>query len=332
MHMPRLRSTAAWGVLSCVLLGWGSLGLGAGAASAATLIAQTSQPTPVSAYDGVIAWSAFSDGAYRLVVSAVGAVTSAAGAVTPVPTPSEPQPFDASVGPNQRGEGVVLFSRCASYRGGQSQLPLSAAGGRCRVYAYDLTHHTVAPLDLGGPAADSLTHPSEWGSRVAVVVSTPRGSERIEVVSLTSHRHSTLPPSTLAHGSVDSLRLVGSRVVSSWYAAGGLDTEVVQDTLSGSRELLAEGTQEMHSTTQLPNPTGVEFFGASLTGGEAYWVEPGDGLIGTPSTLSFYNFFTHTSTTEEASPNLFSAALDGGRLFLSTGTASGGCPCEIIEQ
>jgi hypothetical protein len=227
---------------------------------------------------------------------------------------------------------VVLFSRCARYRGEHSQLLFDAAGSRCRVYVYDLTHHTVAPLDLGAPAADSLTRPSEWGSRVAMVASTPQGSEQIEVVSLTSHRHSTLPGSTLAHGGVDSLSLVGSRVVSSWYARGGLDTEVVLDTLGGDRELLAEGTQEMHSTTQLPNPTGVEFFGASLTDVEAYWVEPGDGLIGTPSTLSFYNSFTHTSTTEEASPNLFSAALDGGHLYLSTGTASGGCPCEILEQ
>jgi hypothetical protein len=325
MHMPRLRSATAWVVLSCALLGCGSLGLEASAASAATLIAQTSQPTPVSAYDGVIAWSAFTGGTYHLVVSAVGTAM-------PVPTPPEPQPFDASVGPNQRGEVVVLFSRCAGYRGDRSQLLFAAAGSRCRVYAYDPTHHTVAPLALGGPVADSLTHPSEWGPRVAVVASTPRGNEQIEVVSLTDHRHSTLPGSTLAHGSVDSLRLAGSHVASSWYARGGLDTEVVQDTLGGDREVLAEGTQEMHSNAQLPNPTGVEFFGASLTGGEAYWVEPGDGLIGTPSTLSFYNFFTHTSTTEEASPNLFSAALDGGRLFLSTGTASGGCPCEIIEQ
>jgi hypothetical protein len=151
------------------------------------------------------------------------------------------------------------------------------------------------------------------------------------VVSLASHRHSTLPGSTLAHASVDSLRLDGSRLVSSWYARGGLDTEVVLDTLE-DRELLAEGAQEMHSTTQLLNPTGVEFFAASLTNGEAYWVEPGDGLIGTPSVVSFYNFFTQTSMTEDAPPNLFSVALDGGHLYLSTGTSSGGCPCEIIEQ
>ncbi len=323
--MPKLRSAAVWGTLSCALLGWGLLGLETGAARADTTIAQINQPTPISAYDGVIAWSAFSDGAYRLMLSA-------AGALTPVPTSPESQPFDASVGPNQRGEVVVLFSRCTRYRSDPSQLLFQAAGSRCRVYAYSPTRHTLAPLALGTGATDSLTHPSEWGSRVAVVASTPRGSEQIEVVSLASHRHSTLPGDTLAHGSVDSLRLAGSRVVSSWSTGGGLDTEVVLDTLDGSRELLAEGTQATNPTPQLPNPTGVEFFGAGTTTAEAYWVEPGDGLIGTPSIVSFYNFFTQTSMTEDAQPNLFSVAIDRGHLYLSTGTASGGCPCEILEQ
>jgi len=337
--MPKLREVCArarsrrggtfrprrYGALLCGLLLLSLPGLGASAASAATSIARTSQPTPVSAYEGFVAWSTFTGGAYHLMLSA-------AGAVTPVPTPPEPQPFDASVGHNQRGEVVVLFSRCARYRSNPSQLLFEAAGSRCRVYAYSPARHTLAPLALGTGAADSLTHPSEWGSRVAVVASTPRGSEQIEVVSLASHRHSTLPGGTLAHDSVDSLRLAGSRVVSSWYAGGGLDTEVVLDTLDGSRKLLAEGTQATNPTPQLPNPTGVEFFGAGLTAAEAYWVEPGDGLIGTPSVVSFYNFFTHTSTTEDAPPNLFSAAPDGGHLYLSTGTASGGCPCEILEQ
>ena len=129
-------------------------------------------------------------------------------------------------------------------------------------------------MTLGQRPGDSFTDPSQWGSRVAVVATPRRGQARIETISLPSQRRSVLPGGTLSHGLVNSLRIVGDRVAATWYAARGLETEVVLDTLAGRREILEEGEQGTHASPQIANPTGLEFLGAGLAGEEAYWVEP----------------------------------------------------------
>jgi hypothetical protein len=165
-----------------------------------------------------------------------------------------------------------------------------------------------------------------------VVATAHNGNERIEAISLPSHRRSTLPRGTLKPARVNSLRIVGSRVVATWYAHDGLETEIVLDTLGGTQEILEEGAQGAHPDPQIPDPTGLEFFGANLTGNEAYWVIPGDPLIGTPSVVEFYNTLTQTSTIQEGTPDIFSVALDGRQLYYSTGSDAGGCPCGVFER
>jgi hypothetical protein len=252
--------------------------------------------------------------------------------VRTVPTAPEPRAFDASVGPDQSGKPVVLFSRCRHYDSDPSALLFGGSAGGCRIYEYDIDRGLVLPLALGQPSSTSLTLPSQWGSRVAVVASSGGGRSRIETISLSNDKRSVLPGGTLSRGRVNSLRIVGGRVAATWYAGQGLETEVVLDTVGGSREILEEGEQGAHADPQIPNPTGPEFFGAGFTGSEAYWVEPGDPLIGTPAVVEFYNPVTQTSTIGEGVPNVFSVAPNGARLYYSTGSNAGGCPCGVFEQ
>jgi hypothetical protein len=318
--MRRLTIGAALLLAACCLLGTQPP-----RSLADVLVAQTAEPTPVSAYGEVLTWSIYEDGHYRLMVK-VGSNISA------VPTSPEPRAFDASVDLDQSKAPVVLFSRCSRYNSDPSQLLFSGSASGCRVYQYDIGSSAVQQMSLGQRSGDSFTDPSQWGSRVAVVASTRRGQARIETISLPSRRRSILPGATLRHGLVNSLRIVGDRVAATWYAARGLQTEVVLDTLTGGREILEEGEQGTHASPQIANPTGSEFFGAGLSGEEAYWVEPGDPLIGTPSVVEFYDPLTQTSTVGEGVPNVFSVAPDGTALYYSTGSNAGGCPCGVFER
>ena len=326
-----MRCGSLCAVLWCALSWLGLLpgsslpGIGGAVAAADTMIAQTNQPSPVSAYGDVVAWSTFSAGAYRLVVDVDGTIA-------PVSTAPEPQAFEASVGPNRDNEAVVLFSRCRRYGSDPSQLlfgGVSSSG--CRIYTYSVSRRTVLPLALGGGASASFTHASQWRSQVAVVQSTRTGGSSIEVISLPSRRRTKLSRGTFDAASVDSLQLAGSRLSAGWYAGKGLETEVMLDTLSGSGEVLQESTRRLHAQAQ-NSEAEPALFGAGVAGREAYWVAAGDQLIGTPSVLTFYNYYTHTSSSEEAPPDVFSAALSSGRLYYSTGTVGGGCPCEIFTK
>jgi hypothetical protein len=303
----------------------GALGPWRGSAGADTLIGATEQPTPVSAYGEVVTWSASEGDAYRLMVKVGSAVRA-------VPTAPEPRAFDASVGLDPSKDPVVLFSRCRHYNSNPSALLFGGSASGCRIYQYDVDRGVVLPMALGQRPSDSFTFPSQWESHVAVVASTRAHQSRIETISLPSNRRSILPGPTLRHGRVNSLRIVGGRVAATWYSDQGLETEVVLDTLGGTREILEEGEQGAHADPQIPNPTGPEFFGAGLTDEEAYWVEPGDPLIGTPAVVEFYNPLTQTSTVGEGVPDVFSVAPDGTTLYYSTGSNAGGCPCGIFEQ
>jgi hypothetical protein len=318
----RARALRASAILAAIC---GLLGSQPHRAAADALIAQTAEPTPVSAYGEVMAWSASTESGYRLMVK-VGST------VRTVPTPPEPRAFDASVGANQSNAPVVLFSRCRRYDSDPSELLFGEPGNGCRVYQYDVDTGVVAAMALGQSSSDSFTDPSQWGSHVAVVASSRRARARIEVISLSGHRRAILPGGTLSRGLVDSLRIVGNRVVATWYAAHGLATEIVLDTMGGAREILEEGEQGGHTNPQIADPTGSEFVGAGLAGAEAYWVEPGDPLIGTASVVEFYNPLTQTSTVGEGAPDVFSVAPDGATLYYSTGSNAGGCPCGVFER
>jgi hypothetical protein len=319
MRRPIISAVLALAV-SC-----GLAGVHSPRAAADGLVAQTDEPTPISASGEVLTWSAYEDGNYRLMVK-VGST------ISPVPAPPEPRAFDASVGLDRSKAPVVLFSRCRHYDNDPSQLLFGGSASGCRVYEYNIGGATVLPMALGQRPGESFTDPSQWESHLVVVASSRRGRTRIERIDLPSLRRSTLPGGTLNHELVGSLRVVGGRVAATWYAAHGLETEVVLDTLTGRREILEEGEQGTHTSPQIANPTGSEFYGAGLSGAEAYWVEPGDPLIGTPSVVELYDPLTQTSAVGEGVPDLFSVAPDGAALYYSTGSNAGGCPCGVFER
>ena len=76
-------------------------------------VAETTRPTPVSAYAGSLIWSRY-DAAlaqYRLMethASPAGAQTTA------LPVPPRSVPFDADIGPDATGAPTVVYSRCTT--------------------------------------------------------------------------------------------------------------------------------------------------------------------------------------------------------------------------
>ena len=112
-------------------------------------IADLARDTPISAYDGVVAWSAYdaSTGRYRLVTRrgthTVGA--SIAGAT---------RPFDVSLGPDSSGRTVALYTRCRTANHG------------CDVYRYDLrTHQERKLVSVSSPSLDEAW-PAQWRGRI----------------------------------------------------------------------------------------------------------------------------------------------------------------------
>lgn len=121
-------------------------------ASADDAVAQLERDTPISAYGGALAWSAYDarSGRYRLVLR-TDALTTAARVA------SASRPFDVSLGPDSKGRVVALYTRC---RGGK---------GSCDVYRYDL--RTRIERKLASVSAPSLDEawPAQWRGRVSFV-------------------------------------------------------------------------------------------------------------------------------------------------------------------
>ncbi len=123
------------------------------AAQADELVAEIARDTPIAAYAGQLAWSAY-DGAtnsYRLMLASRGGAPAAA-AIAPAA-----RAFDVSLGPDAKGRVVALYTRCAT-----------AAGRRCDIYRYALAQRREARLGISSPREDEAW-PAQWGARVAFV-------------------------------------------------------------------------------------------------------------------------------------------------------------------
>src|SRR4051812_49752124 len=84
-------------------------------------VADLVRETPISAYGGAVAWSAYdpASGRFALVIRQRETTTAARVA-------SPRRPFDVSLGPDAAGRGVPLYTRCPSPTRG------------CRVSPHDL--------------------------------------------------------------------------------------------------------------------------------------------------------------------------------------------------
>jgi hypothetical protein len=131
--------------------------------SADTRIEDVLAPTQLSAHSGRLVWSRFdpATGSFSLVTQARGVTSSPSISARTVP-------FDADVGPDERGRPVVVYSRCTEEAKGYSYgVPLWAEARGCDLYRYDFAtgrERKIASASTGG-ASEFL--PSIWRGRIA---------------------------------------------------------------------------------------------------------------------------------------------------------------------
>jgi len=163
-------------------------------ARADSLVTELARDTPISAYGGALAWSAYDEasGRYSLVIRR-GATTAAAAVAT------AGRAFDVSLGPDVRGRVVALYTRCRTATRG------------CDVYRYDLRTRRESRVRSVSSRAFDESWPAQWRDRVVVsrrirthVVSRldrrPDPSGRGPLAWCSTPYVKTLSSRTLAHG------------------------------------------------------------------------------------------------------------------------------------
>jgi hypothetical protein len=119
------------------------------------VVADLAARTPVSAYGGALAWSAYDAPSqrYRLVIRQ-GAETVAAR------TAASRRAFDVSLGPDAKGRVVALYTRC------RTAAKVRTRERNCDVYRYDLrTRREHKLASVSSPALDEAW-PAQWRDRV----------------------------------------------------------------------------------------------------------------------------------------------------------------------
>ena len=149
-----------------------SLALAAPANAAPQLIAKESRLTPVTALDGTVAWSHFDAASqhFRLMVRRAGKTTT-------VPIRGRRVPFDASLGHDERGHLVVVYSRCtheAALYSPESLLPVWATGRGCDLYRASVPNGHEVRIAGAASATRNPALPTQWGNRVAFAATDPR--------------------------------------------------------------------------------------------------------------------------------------------------------------
>lgn len=115
-------------------------------------VADLVRETPISAYGGAVAWSAYdaASGRYALVIHQRAATTAARMATAR-------RPFDVSLGPDAAGRVVALYTRCR------------AATRGCDVYRYDLRARRERRLAAVSSPVFDEAWPAQWRGRIAFV-------------------------------------------------------------------------------------------------------------------------------------------------------------------
>jgi hypothetical protein len=143
--------------------------LATGTARGAAPVATLTAPTPISGGGGWLVWSVAGSGGWTLEAAHDGVVQ-------PLPLAPRRQPFDASVGTDDKGRPVVTFSRCtrtprllpfgsSDDRGGTLLLPSTGAG--CKIHVIELQGGPERTLPIPHPSVASDTTPSMWHGAVA---------------------------------------------------------------------------------------------------------------------------------------------------------------------
>ena len=169
MHGVARFSTIARDVLARSLLTGSVLAatlLAPATAAADDVVADLARDTPIAAYGGALAWSAYDASANRFALVILEGDTTAAA-----PVATARRAFDVSLGPDARGRVVALYTRCRSATRG------------CDVYRYDLRSRRERKLaSVSSPSRDEAW-PAQWRDRVTFA-----RRARTRVVSGFDHR------------------------------------------------------------------------------------------------------------------------------------------------
>jgi hypothetical protein len=171
-------------------------------AQADDMVAELARDTPIAAYGGQLAYSAYdaASGRYTLMIAARDGAPAAA------PIATSQRAFDVSLGPDAKGRVVALYTRCRS------------AEKRCDIYRYSPSLRRESRLGFSSPREDEAW-PVQWGTRVAFVRRHPKGGKG-EIpncdIPYVKKLTSTVPPRRLDRGScaiTTGMSLRQSRIV-----------------------------------------------------------------------------------------------------------------------
>jgi hypothetical protein len=132
--------------------------------------AKLDRSSPIAAYGGRLAWSAYDAATKRYAL-----VTKAGGVVTPVPVATRPVPFDVDLGPGESGDTVAVYSRCRRDPGRSGptgnaiigQFPDWRTGRGCDVFQFHFASGRESRLRRVSSSASSEFLPSIWTTRIA---------------------------------------------------------------------------------------------------------------------------------------------------------------------
>lgn len=167
-------------------------------AHADATVTELARDTPIAAYGGALAWSAYDAAAqrYRLMIRRGGETVAARA-------PGALRAFDISLGPDSRGRVVALYTRCrVTARGRDPERG-------CDVYRYDLRARTERKLaSVSSPSFDEVW-PAQWRGRIAFA-----RRARTRVVSGFDHRPAARGSGPVIDCDVPYIKTLSSRAPS----------------------------------------------------------------------------------------------------------------------
>ena len=236
-------------------------------------VAETTRPTPVSAYAGSLIWSRYDTAlaAYRLMqthASPAGAQTTA------LPVPPRAVPFDADIGPAADGAPTVVYSRCTTEPQlagtalpGPAGLPVWGTGRGCDVYRYRLGAATETRDSEVSTAAASEFLPTLWRSRLGFArrYEARKGTRGVYpyvyVRGIRTERQPGGPRGASGLPGPTALDLSGTRLALTWASAGA--SQVRLDTVGGDHRSSDQTTT---------GEAGRNLLSAFVFAGRVWWV------------------------------------------------------------
>lgn len=187
-------------------------------ARADDFIASITRDTPIAAYGGALAWSDYdaATNMYRLQVAGSGLGGPAA------PIRGERRPFDVSLGPDERGRTVALYTRCTRDNGTKG----------CDVYRYDVRRRREVRVGSVSSRRFDEAWPVQWRRNLAFVRRRTKGASRqdcdLPYVRRLSSRASSRRLDRGSCASTTGMSIRGTRIIQVTFARTGLSESQVR--------------------------------------------------------------------------------------------------------